>query len=51
MNKLENMERTVNYIKEYIEDSRLTNEEKRLLDDALEERKQGKLLTSKDVFG
>ena len=40
-----------NYIMEYIEDSKLTEEEQKLLEEALEDRKQGKLLSSKEVFG
>ena len=58
MGKLENMERNitslkneVDYIREHIEDSKLTEEEKKLLDEALEDRKKGKLLSSKEVFG
>jgi len=58
LGKLESMEkninslkREVNYIVEYIEDSKLTEEEQKLLKEALEDRKQGKLLSSKEVFG
>ena len=35
MNKLVHMEKTINYIKENIEDSKLTNEEKHLLESEL----------------
>ena len=51
LNRLDNVEKTMNHIMEYIEDSKLTNEEKKLLDEALEEHKKGKLLNSKEVFG
>ena len=58
LGKLENIERNINslktevdYIMEYIEDSKLTDEEQKLLEEALEDRKQGKLLSSKEVFG
>jgi len=58
LGKLENIERNINslktevdYIMEYIEDSKLTDEEQKLLEDALEDRKHGKLLRSKEVFG
>lgn len=56
--KLETMEKNITSIKsevdhimEYIEDSKLTEEEKKLLDDALEDRKKGNLLSSEEVFG
>ena len=58
LGKLENIEKNINslktevdYIMEYIEDSKLTDEEQKLLEEALEDRKQGKLLSSKEVFG
>ena len=49
MNKLENMEKTMNYLKEYIEDSRLTEEEKQLLQESYKHEKEGKLVSSKDL--
>lgn len=49
INKLENMEKTVNYIKEYIEDSKLTDEEKHLLQESYKHEKEGKLVSSKDL--
>ena len=58
LGKLANIEKNINslktevdYIMEYIEDSKLTDEEQKLLEEALEDRKQGKLLSSKEVFG
>ena len=49
INKLEHMEKTMNYIKEYIEDSKLTNEEKELLEESYKREKEGKLVSSKDL--
>ena len=49
MNKLEHMEKTMNYIKEHIEDSRLANEEKELLEESYKHEKEGKLVSSKDL--
>jgi len=51
LNRLDNVEKTMSHIMEYIEDSKLTAEEKELLGEALEEHKKGKLLNSKEVFG
>ena len=57
LDKLENIEKNINSLKtevdnimEYIEDSKLTEEEQNLLEEALEDKKQGKLLSSKEVF-
>ena len=49
MNKLEHMEKTMNYLKECIGDSRLTNEEKQLLQESYKHEKEGKLVSSKDL--
>ena len=49
MTKLENMEKTINYLKEYIEDSRLTAEEKGLLEESYKHEKERKLISSKDL--
>jgi hypothetical protein len=49
MDKLENMEKTVNYIKEYIEDLKLTDEEKQLLQESYQHEKEGELVSSKDL--
>jgi len=49
INKLEHMEKTMNYIKEYIEDSKLTNEEKELLEESYKREKEGKLVSSKEL--
>mgnify|MGYP001561017213 CR=1 FL=1 len=50
LHKLERMEKKVNYIVEYIEDSKLSEEDKEALHEALEEEKEGKLLSKKHVF-
>ncbi|MBI2663849.1 hypothetical protein HYX10_00720 [Candidatus Woesearchaeota archaeon] len=49
IDKLEHMEKNINYIKEHIEDSRLSNEEKQLLEESYESEKEGKLVSSKDL--
>jgi len=45
------MEKTINYIMEYIEDLKLSEDDKKALKEALKEEKEGKLLTKKQVFG
>ena len=50
LSKLENMEKKVNYIMEYIEDSKLSEDDKIALKGALKEEKAGKLLSKKQVF-
>ena len=49
MDKLDHMEKTMNYIKEYIGDSRLTAEEKGLLEESYKHEKEGKLISSKEL--
>jgi len=49
MDKLEHMEKNINYIKEHIEDSRLTKEENQLLEESYEHEKEGKLVSSKEL--
>ena len=49
MDKLEHMEKTMNYIKEYIGDSRLTAEEKGLLEESYKHEKEGKLISSREL--
>lgn len=49
MNKLEHMEKNINYIKEHIEDSRLSDEEKQLLEESYKHEKEGKVVSSKDL--
>lgn len=45
------MERSINYIIDYIEDSKLSEDDKRALNEALKEEREGKLLSKKQVFG
>ena len=49
MNKLEHMEKNINYIKERIEDSRLSDEEKQLLEESYKHEKEGKIVSGKDL--
>ena len=49
MNKLEHMEKNISYIKEHIEDSRLSDEEKQLLEESYKHEKDGKLVSSKEL--
>ena len=47
--RLDNVERSINQIREHIEDSKLTDEEKQLLQESLRHEKEGKLISSKDL--
>ena len=51
LNKLESMEKKVDYIMDYIEDTILSEDDKKALEEALKEEKEGKLLSKKQVFG
>ena len=51
LNKLESMEKKVDYIMDYIEDTRLSEDDKKALKAALKEEREGKLLSKKQVFG
>ena len=51
LSKLASVEKKVNYIMEYIEDTKLSEEDKKALEEALKEEKEGKLLSKKQVFG
>lgn len=51
LSKLASVEKKVDYIMEYIEDTRLSEEDKKALEAALKEEKEGKLLSKKQVFG
>lgn len=50
LDKLEHMERRINVILDYIEDRKLSDEDKEALREALKEEKEGKLLSKKQVF-
>ena len=51
LHKLDRVEKAMNQILEYIEDTRLSDDDKKALRTALKEEKAGKLLTKKQVFG
>ena len=51
LNKLESVEKKVNYIMGYIEDSKLSEDDKKALKAALKEEREGKLLSKKQIFG
>ena len=50
LNKLESVEKKVNFIMEYIEDTRLSEDDKKALELALKEEKEVRLLSKKQVF-
>ena len=51
LNKLASVEKKVDYIMGYIEDTKLSEDDKKALEEALKEEKAGKLLSKKQVFG
>ena len=51
LSKLNKVEKTMNQILEYIEDSKLSEDDKKALKAALKEESEGKLLSKKQVFG
>ena len=51
LSKLASVEKKVDYIMEYLEDTKLSEEDKKALETALKEEKEGKLLSKKQVFG
>jgi len=51
LSKLASVEKKVDYIMEYIEDTKLSEEDKKALEEAIKEEKEGKLLSKKQVFG
>ena len=51
LSKLASVEKKVDCIMEYIEDTKLSEEDKKALEEALKEEKEGKLLSKKQVFG
>lgn len=51
LSKLASVEKKVDYIMEYIEDTKLSEEDKKALEAAFKEEKEGKLLSKKQVFG
>lgn len=51
LSKLASVEKKVDYIMGYIEDTKLSEDDKKALEEALKEEKEGKLLSKKQVFG
>ena len=51
LNKLESMEKRIDHIMEFIEDSKLSDDDKQALRETLREEKEGKLLSKKELFG
>jgi len=51
LHKLENMEKTMNYIREHLEDSKLSLDDKKALRVALKEEREGRLISKKQAFG
>jgi len=49
LQKLDSMDKRISHIIEYIEDSKLTADEKQILEDSLKSEKEGRLLSSKDM--
>ncbi|MAG47985.1 hypothetical protein CL617_05240 [archaeon] len=50
LNKLENMNKRIKYVMRYIEDSKLSEDDKKAIDETLNEEKEGKLLSKDKVF-
>ena len=51
LSKLASVEKKVDYIMEYIEDTKLSEDDKKALEGALKEERERKLLSKKQVFG
>ena len=51
LGKLASVEKKVDYIMEYIEDTKLSEDDKKAVDETLKAAKLGKLKTMKEVFG
>ena len=51
LGKLASVEKKVDYIMEYIEDTKLSEDDKKAIDETLKAEKLGKLKTMKEVFG
>ena len=49
MSELEHMKKDIEFIKEHIADSALSDEEKQLLEKSYEHEKEGKLISSADL--
>jgi len=51
LGKLASVEKKVDYIMEYIEGTKLSEDDKKAIDETLKAEKLGKLKTMKEVFG
>ena len=51
LSKLASVEKKVDYIMEHLEDTKLSEDDKKALVEALKEEREGKLLSKKQVFG
>lgn len=49
LSKLESMEKRIDYIMEYIEDSKLTAKERQLLKESMQQEREGKLVSHNDL--
>lgn len=49
MNKLDRVEKSMNYILDYIEDSKLSDEERQILQDSYKHEEEGELISSKEL--
>lgn len=49
LSKLDRVERTMNQILEYMEDSKLTAEERQLLQESIKQEREGKLISHNDL--
>ena len=49
LERLDSMERSIHQIFEYIEDSKLTAEERQLLQESIQQEREGKLISHKDL--
>ena len=50
LSKLDKVERTMSHILEYIEDTKLTAEERQLLQESIKQEREGKLISHKDLL-
>ena len=51
LSRLDRVEKTMGQILEYMEDSKLSEDDKRAIDETLKAEKLGKLKSMKEVFG
>ena len=51
LSRLDRVEKTMSHILEYMADSKLSEDDKRAIDETLKAEKSGKLKSMKEVFG